>query len=57
VTLPEGSSNLSITFPVNFPMGFYDSYLYVGTSGMWKEFQLPQLIVLNTTGRKPIASS
>jgi alpha-amylase/alpha-mannosidase (GH57 family) len=55
VTLPEGCSNLSITFPVNFPMGFYDSYLYVGTSGMWKEFQLPQLIVLNTTGRKPIS--
>ncbi|MFP3231079.1 MAG: hypothetical protein RXR70_00370, partial [Acidilobus sp.] len=55
VTLPEGCSNLSITFPVNFSMGFYDSYLYVGTSGMWKEFQLPQLIVLNTTGRKPIS--
>jgi len=55
VTLPKGCSNLSITFPVNFPMGFYDSYLYVGTSGVWKEFQLPQLIVLNTTGRKPIS--
>jgi alpha-amylase/alpha-mannosidase (GH57 family) len=55
LTIPSGYSNISIEFPANFSMGFYNVYFLVGASGLWQNTSLPQLIVLNTTNRKPVS--
>lgn len=55
VTIPSGTTNLTFSFPINYPQGIYNVYFLVGTSGLWQNTSLPQLYVLNTTGKKPIS--
>ena len=53
--IPEGVSNLSFSFPADLPQGIYNVYFMVGYSGAWVNESLPQLYVLNTTGKRPLS--
>ncbi|MGC9071713.1 MAG: glycoside hydrolase [Acidilobus sp.] len=54
-TIPSGYSNLTFSFPANFPMGIYNVFLLVGLKGVWQNSSVGQLYVINTTARKPLS--
>ncbi|ARM74612.1 glycoside hydrolase [Acidianus manzaensis] len=56
LTLSTGINNVSITFPAHLlSQGIYDSTLNVIYHGLIQTYTLPQLYILNTTGKKPLS--